>query len=112
MKIGRIYASGDGETHIGELDVAMVQNEGRPLFYNSARSAATSIGFQSVRAGGATDWHTTPDRWLALILAGTWEIEVSDGSCVENPNGSVSLVEDTKGKGHRGRAIGNTDVVV
>jgi hypothetical protein len=112
MKIGHIYATEDGESHIGELDVAVTQNQGRPLFYNSARFAATVAGFQNVGAGGVTDWHTTPERWLALILAGTWEIEVSDGSRIEFPTGSVSLVEDTTGKGHRGRAVGTTDVLV
>jgi hypothetical protein len=112
MKIGRIYATPDGESHIGELDIVMVQNSGRQLFYNSARLAATAVGFQRVRAGGLTDWHTAPDRWLALILTGTWQIEVSDGSRIEFPSGSVSLVEDTTGKGHRGSAVGSIDVIV
>jgi hypothetical protein len=112
MKIGHIYATPNGESHIGELDLTVVQNENRPSFYNSARLPAIAIGFQNVRAGGATDWHTTPQRWLALVLAGNWEIEVSDGSRIQYPAGSVSLVEDTMGKGHRGRAVGNTDVIV
>ena len=112
MKIGHIYATPDGESHIGELDVALVRNVGRPLFYNSELFGATAVGFQNVQAGGATEWHTTPQRWLALILAGTWEIEASDGSRIEFPPGSVSLVEDTTGKGHRGRAVGSADVMV
>jgi len=112
MKVGRIYATPDGESHIGELEVALAPNEGRPLFYNSARFAASSIGFQHVRVGGATAWHNPPQRWLAFILVGTWEIEVSDGSRHQFPAGSVSLVEDTTGKGHRGWAVGETDVLV
>jgi len=112
MKVGRIYATPDGESHIGELEVALTPNEGRPLFYNSARFAASSIGFQHVRVGGATAWHNPPQRWLAFILVGTWEIEVSDGSRHQFPAGSVSLVEDTTGKGHRGWAVGETDVLV
>ena len=70
------------------------------------------IGFQHVRVGGATAWHNPPQRWLALILVGTWEVETSDGSRRQFPAGSVSLVEDTTGKGHRGRAVGDADVLV
>lgn len=112
MKIGRIYATSDGESHVGELDVGLTQNEGRPLFSDSTRFAATAVGFQHVRAGGATAWHNPPQRWLALIVAGTWEIETSDGSRRQFPAGSISLVEDTVGKGHRGRAVGTEDVLV
>jgi quercetin dioxygenase-like cupin family protein len=112
MKVGRIYATPDGESHIGELEIALTQNEGRPLFYNSTRFAATTIGFQCVRAGGSTAWHNPPQRWVAFILDGTWEIEASDGSRRQFPAGSVSVVEDTTGKGHRGRAVGDADVLV
>ena len=112
MKVGRIYATPDGESHIGELDIALTQNEDRPLFYNSTRFEATTVGFQHVRAGGATTWHNPPQPWLAFILIGTWEIEASDGSHRQFPAGSVSLVEDTTGKGHRGWAVGDADVLV
>lgn len=80
MKVGHIYATQDGESHIGELDILLSQNEGRLEFYNSTRFAATAIGFQHVRVGGATAWHNPPQRWLAFILVGTWEIETSDGA--------------------------------
>src|SRR5262245_16397937 len=106
MKVGRIYATADGESHIGELEILLTENQGRPLFFNSARFAATAVGFQRVRVGGTTAWHNPTQRWLAFILAGTWEIEASDGSRRQFPVGSVSLVEDTSGKGHRGRAVG------
>ncbi len=112
MKVGRIYATPDGESHIGELDIVLTQNKGRLLFFNSMRFAATTIGFQHVRAGGATAWHNPPQRWLAFILVGTWGIEASDGSRRKFPAGSVSLVEDTTGKGHRGWAVGDADVLV
>jgi hypothetical protein len=112
MKVGHIYATPDGESHIGELDISLVQNEGRPLFSNSTRFAATAIGLQQVKVGGVTAWHNPPQRWLAFILVGTWEIEASDGSRRQFPAGSVSLVEDTTGKGHRGWAVGDADVLV
>ena len=44
MKVGRIYATADGESHIGEVDIVLAQNEDRPLFYNSTRFAATAVG--------------------------------------------------------------------
>ena len=112
MMIGRIYATSDGESHIGELEIGLTEDEARPLFSNSARFPGSAVGFQHVRAGGATEWHKPPQRWLALILAGTWEIETSDGSRRQFPAGSISLVEDIVGKGHRGRAVGAEDVLV
>jgi len=112
MKIGRIYATPDGESHIGELEIALAQNEARPLFFNSTPFAARNVSFQHVRVGGATAWHNPPQRWLAFILVGTWEIEASDGSRRQFPAGSVSLVEDTTGKGHRGWAVGDVDALV
>jgi hypothetical protein len=111
-RIGHIYATEDGESHVGELDIGLTENQGRPLFFNSARFATTAVGFQHVRVGGATAWHNPSQRWLAFILAGTWEIEASDGSRRRFPAGSVSLVEDTSGKGHRGRVVGDSDVLV
>lgn len=112
MKVGRIYATSDGESHIGELEIRLAQDEGRPLFSNSARFPGVAVGFQHVGPGGSTEWHNPPQRWLALILTGTWEIETSDGSRRQFPTGSVSLVEDTAGKGHRGRAVGAEAVLV
>jgi hypothetical protein len=65
-----------------------------------------------MQVGGTAAWHNPPQRWLAFILAGTWEIEASDGSRRQFPGGSISLVEDTTGKGQRGRAVGGADVLV
>jgi hypothetical protein len=90
----------------------LTPNEGRPLFSNSSRFPTAAVGLQHVRASGATAWHNPPQRWLAFILVGIWEIETSDGSRRRFPAGSVSLVEDTTGKRHRGRAIGDADVLV
>jgi hypothetical protein len=112
MRIGNIYATGDGESHIGDLDIFLDQNPDRPLFFNSKRIPASTVAFQHVKAGGATARHTAPHPWLAFILIGTWEIESSDGTRRQFPAGSVVLVEDTTGKGHRGWAVGDRDVLV
>lgn len=112
IKIGRIYATSDGDSHIGELEISLTRNEGRPSFFNSARFAATAVGFQHVRPGRETAWNNPPQPWLAFILAETWTIETSDGSRREFPSGSVSLIGDTTGKGHRGWAVGDDDVLV
>jgi hypothetical protein len=50
MKVGRIYATADGESHIDELEILLTENQGRPLFFNSARFAATAVGFRHVRS--------------------------------------------------------------
>jgi hypothetical protein len=40
-------------------------------------------------------------------LRGTFSVEVSDGEVREFPPGSVVLVEDTTGKGHTTRRVGD-----
>ena len=48
-----------------------------------------------------------PRRQLIIHLAGEAEVEVSDGEVRRFGPGSVMLVEDVSGKGHRTRRVGD-----
>lgn len=52
------------------------------------------------------DWHQAPQRQYIVLLDGEIEIEVGTGEVRRFRGGDVLLVEDTKGQGHRTRAIG------
>jgi hypothetical protein len=107
MKCLRIYATSDGESHFGDIDVPMAMS---PLFPKeapfglSARYAASAIRFVHVPDGvREAGWHTPPGRVLAVWLDGVVEFETSDGEVRQVPAGGFVLVEDTHGKRHVSR---------
>jgi hypothetical protein len=107
MKCRRIYATADGESHFGEVDIGMTTT---PLFPNeapfdlSAQYAASRIRFVHVPPGVCeAGWHTPPGRVFAVWLDGVVEFETSDGEVQHVSAGGFVLVEDTHGKGHVSR---------
>ena len=107
MRCLRIYATPDGESHFGEVDIAMTI---KPAFPNeapfeiSAYYPASRIRFSHIPAGvREVGFHTPPDRLLAIWLDGHVEFETSDGQVRRLLAGKAVLVEDTHGKGHISR---------
>jgi hypothetical protein len=107
MKCLHIYATPDGESHFGEVDIS---TELTPLFPNeaplelSAYYEASRIRFVHIPAGmREAGFHTPPGRLLAIWLDGHVEFETSDGEVRRLPAGQAVLVEDTHGKGHISR---------
>ncbi len=74
----------------------------------SAPEAASRFLFLSAPVGWAGEWHPVPRRQWMLYLAGEIEVEASDGEARHFGPGSVTLVEDTTGTGHRSRVVGDT----
>jgi hypothetical protein len=107
MKCLRIFATPDGESHFGEVDIATTLT---PLFPNeapfelSAYYEASRIRFVHLPAGmREAGFHTPPGRLLAIWLDGQVEFETSDGEIRSVSAGKAVLVEDTHGKGHISR---------
>lgn len=71
---------------------------------------AEKIGFLRIPRGYRADWHPAPSRRFVMVLSGRAEIEVGDVERRAFGPGSVVLVTDTKGRGHRTNALGNQDV--
>jgi quercetin dioxygenase-like cupin family protein len=57
-------------------------------------------------AGTVLDWHPAPRRQLVVILRGRLEVETSDGARREFGPGDARLIEDTRGRGHVTRILG------
>ncbi len=53
------------------------------------------------------DWHPTPNRLWIFCLAGEMEFEASDRTVNRVGPGGAMLLEDTTGRGHRSRVIGD-----
>jgi hypothetical protein len=115
MKCLRIFATPDGESHFGEVDIAATLTRSFPndapvepsSHYEAWRSAfyeASRLRFVHIPAGvREAGFHKPPGRLLAIWLDGEVEFETSDGQIRRVPAGNAVLVEDTHGKGHISR---------
>ena len=106
MKITRLYTGDDGESHFGELEIAM-QDTGRNAGIVSKILDATGLFFRDTKADYNLDWHPAPRRQYIIILEGEVEIEVGDGTRRRFGPGDVFLAEDLTGRGHLSRAVNN-----
>jgi quercetin dioxygenase-like cupin family protein len=108
MKYTRLYASEDGESHFEQVEVELSLADyappAPPLKLSDTR-AATQFGVMEAPAGWTSDWHPSSARNLFVVLSGEWEVTASDGESRRFDEGSVLLVDDTRGKGHTSRVI-------
>ena len=103
MKITRLFAGEDGQSHFEDIDVALpvVSKSGRM----SERQEATGIVFRENDPSYNLDWHPAPARQYVIMLEGEVEIEVGDGTKRVLSPGEIMLAEDTTGQGHRSRIL-------
>jgi hypothetical protein len=104
--VKRLYTGADGLTHMEEVEAkftetgdndhaALLNNAGAVLRRNSP--------------GTLHEWHIAQRRQYAFTLAGEEEIEIAGGQKIIFRSGDIELAEDTTGKGHRSRTIGNEE---
>ena len=104
MKIIRLYTGGDQRSHFEEQEASF---GGEQKIESTALQNANSVVFRRAPAGHVIDWHPAPRRQYVVTLAGSWEIECSDGTKRIFKPGDVMLAEDLTGKGHVSRVLGN-----
>jgi len=110
MQYVRIYTDSDGETHFEDLEIELKEVNfapPAPPVHLSEFTAAKQWAFLSLPPGWEGDWHIEPVRSALFYLAGQSEMEVSDGTVRYFGPGDVTIVEDTTGKGHRGKTVGD-----
>ncbi|HSX79583.1 MAG TPA: hypothetical protein VLQ80_13555 [Candidatus Saccharimonadia bacterium] len=98
MRIYRIYAGADGESHIEEIHVAQ-----HPEL--DAWRQVAQVGIHAFPALRTMDFHPLPERRLLLHLRGEVEIGVRDGRTQIFRPGDARLMEDTSGRGHTHRDL-------
>ena len=101
MKILRIYADADGESHVEDVELDMEEFGGTGR--KSQDWAVQSVHFRGIPPGASAHFHVAPLRQLAINLSGETELQVSDGTVRKIGPGQVFLVEDVTGKGHANR---------
>jgi hypothetical protein len=57
------------------------------------------------------DWHPAPRRMFLLVIQGESEVTAGDGTVRRFAPGDLVLMDDTTGKGHITKAIGELDHV-
>ena len=115
MQYVRIYADADGESHFEDVTLPMQAVDfapPAPPINVSTFAPAATYGFIGSPPGWYGDWHPTPRRQMIFYLAGEVEAEVSDGEVRRFGPGSITLVEDTAGKGHTSRVVGTAAVLL
>src|ERR671919_275454 len=103
MKIHRLYADRNGESHFEDVEVQYVESSRAGRL--SARLPATGIIFREVPPTYDLDWHPAPRRQYIINLDAGVQITASDGEARTIAAGEVILVEDTTGKGHLSKAV-------
>jgi hypothetical protein len=109
-----IYNDAEGESHFRNEEIEFLKDGSRvpALMKASANESATHYTFLSGASGWVFDWHTTPQPCFIFLLAGQLDITTSDGETRTFRVGDITLCEDATGKGHLGRGVGSTDVLM
>src|SRR5712692_3084522 len=106
----RLYADEHGESHFEDVEIDLVSTEyvpPAPPLDLSSFTPATQFGFMRAPAGWSSEWHPSSARNIFFVLNGEWEVTASDGETRRFAAGSVLLAEDTSGKGHASRVLGD-----
>lgn len=110
MRYTRVFSDSEGETHFEDLETAGETTRAREsdlVGTVSETFPVTGVYFREVVEESSPVPHNAPFPLFIVGLRGTFSIEVSDGELREFPPGSVVLVEDTEGKGHTTRRVGD-----
>ena len=112
----RLFADEHGESHFADVELGLEPVDfapPAPPLQVAPLFPATRCWFVAAPA----DWdglipHPAPRRQLFCNLRGEYEVAASDGTVRRFPPGSVLLLEDTAGKGHATRVIGDGEVLI
>ncbi len=101
MKIIRVFAGEDGESHFEDVTSEEMAN-----IVNRLGSGDITLGLRP--SPSFSDYHNAPRRQYVVNLSGTAEFETADGTKVQMEPGDVLVAEDLTGHGHIARSLGDT----
>jgi hypothetical protein len=110
LSFWQLYSDSVGESHFASVSIELVTRKFAPpaeSFDVSDFAAATHYGFVRLPRGWVGDLHPSPMCLWVFFLSGEIEFEASDGERRRVAAGGAILLEDTTGKGHQSRVIGD-----
>ena len=115
MNYLRMFADEQGESHfenaeLSSNDLPFIPEA--PSVYVSTGQPVENLVFMRVPTGWSDDGHTAPRKQWVMVLRGEIEFETSDGEIRKLTPGMVALAEDTIGRGHKARSIGDEDTLL
>ena len=111
----RLVSDAAGESHFVSLEIGMTTRRfapPAPPFDVSELTSASRCGFLRVPRGFVGELHPSPVRMWIFFLSGEMDFEASDGECRRCVPGDAILLEDTTGKGHLSRVVGESAAVL
>ncbi len=114
MRVIRLYADENGESHLDTLEIAMTLQEfappAAPLYVTEAQAASQFVVIQLPVAWGGGTPHPTPGRQMLFCLSASIQVSSSDGHSRSLSTGEALLMTDTTGKGHATAVTSDTAV--
>lgn len=105
MKITRLYTGPDHESHFEDIEIDL--KDAGDIGELSEKVKATGIIFRRTNPDYNYDWHNAPQRQYIIMLDGSVDVEIGDGTVRRFSTGDILLVEDTTGRGHISRSVDN-----
>ena len=108
-KFVRVYTGPDGNSVIEEREFEMSEFTDTEGAHGLASpiEQTPGISFRLIEAGYFLDFHTAPRRQYSILLTGSVELGLPDGTLKQYGPGTVLLAEDLTGTGHSTRVIGD-----
>ena len=106
----RIYADPQGGSHFDTVTIEQSLARAAPPaapFYVSEDRPASKYRFYSFEPGWIGELHPAPTHQFLALMSGVVEMETTDGTVRRLGPGDLVLLEDTSGKGHLTRNIGD-----
>lgn len=110
MRYTRVYADDDGESRFEELELPSETRQAAESDLVARVSSAFDVRGAYLRepiTEASPVPHNAPYPLFIVMLRGTCSIEVSSGETRKFGPGEIVLVEDTTGKGHTTRRVGD-----
>lgn len=112
----RMYADADGESHFEDLYVELEERAfappAAPAWVAAFLGAKGTLFFSAGPDWGGQIPHPSPQRQIFCVMRGAVQATVSDGERRDLGTGDLVLLDDTFGKGHATRVLGDAELLL
>lgn len=115
LKFPRLVVDGVGGTRFDSITIGVTAQPFAPPampFSVSPLEPARQCGFLHLPVGWVGEPHRSPIRMWIFVLEGQMDFESTDGDVRRIVPGSALLLEDTTGRGHSSRVVGDRPVTL